>query len=488
LSLDRKIMGGYLVVLVLMIIVATVGITGLSTIDSRYSKFLDVYEKLVDASNMLLYETANQPRYFRGYFLYPQLRDDYDQKLHDTYDRFDRIIEEAKAMALTREGVEMLDEISHLGQSYRKNLEILIDLTQEGKDDEARAMADEVANNQVAAELITKTEEFRAREQRLESEERADVMATQRMMMIAIILISAVALVAGLMIAVFLSRSISRQLRETISQLASSSAELSAAASQLATSSAETATAVSETTTTVEEVQQTAEVVCKKAKYVADTSKKAIQASQGGKKAVEESIEAMKRIQEQMESIAEGIVRLSEQSSAIGEITASVTDIAEQSNLLAVNAAIEAAKSGEHGKGFAVVAQEVKNLAEQSKQATGQVRSILNDIQKGINTAVMLTEQGSKASDAGVRQSALAGESIRTLLESIDEASQAVTQIAVSSQQQSAGMDQVVAAMENIKQASSESANSTQQTEATARNLHELSEKLLRMLNRQNRV
>jgi len=73
-------------------------------------------------------------------------------------------------------------------------------------------------------------------------------------------------------------------------------------------------------------------------------------------------------------------------------------------------------------------------------------------------------------------------------LESIDEASQAVTQIAVSSQQQSAGMDQVVAAMENIKQASSESANSTQQTEATARNLHELSEKLLRMLNRQNRV
>ena len=110
---------------------------------------------------------------------------------------------------------------------------------------------------------------------------------------------------------------------------------------------------------------------------------------------------------------------LSEQSTAIGEITATVADIAEQSNLLAVNAAIEAAKAGEQGKGFAVVAQEVKSLAEQSKQATGQVRSILSDIQKGINTAVMLTERGSKASEAGVKQSAVAGESIQVLVEQV---------------------------------------------------------------------
>ena len=132
-----------------------------------------------------------------------------------------------------------------------------------------------------------------------------------------------------------------------------------------------------------------------------------------------ESIEVMNRIREQMESIAESIVRLSEQGQTIGEIIATVNDLAEQSNLLAVNAAIEAARAGEQGKGFAVVAQEVKSLAEQSKQATAQVRAILGDIQKATNSAVMATEQGSKAVEAGVAQSTQAGEAIRLLAESI---------------------------------------------------------------------
>src|SRR4028119_1286641 len=105
----------------------------------------------------------------------------------------------------------------------------------------------------------------------------------------------------------------------------------------------------------------------------------------------------MQRIREQMEAIGESMMRLSEQSQAIGAIIATVDDLAQQSNLLAVNAAIEAAKAGEQGKGFAVVAQEVKSLADQSKQATTQVRTILNDIQKATGAAVMATEQGSKA-------------------------------------------------------------------------------------------
>ena len=179
-----------------------------------------------------------------------------------------------------------------------------------------------------------------------------------------------------------------------------------------------------------------------------------------------------------MESIAESIVRLSEQGQTIGEIMLSVNDLAEQSNLLAVNASIEAAKAGEQGKGFAVVAQEVRNLAEQSKQATIQVRSILNDIQKATNAAVMVTEQGSKAVDAGVRQSVQAGESVQKLGENIAEAAQAATLIAASSQQQMVGMDQVAQAMESIKMASTQNVASTRQTEAAAKNIQDLGRKL----------
>jgi methyl-accepting chemotaxis protein len=177
-------------------------------------------------------------------------------------------------------------------------------------------------------------------------------------------------------------------------------------------------------------------------------------------------------------------VRLSEQGQAIGEIMASVNDLAEQSNLLAVNASIEAAKAGEHGKGFAVVAQEVRNLAQQSKQATAQVRTILSDFQKATSTAVMATEQGSKAVDSGVKQSAEASEAIRILTDSISEAAQAAAQIAASSQQQRVGMDQVALAMESIKQASLQNASSTKQGEAAAMNLHTLGQKMKLLVER----
>ncbi len=273
-------------------------------------------------------------------------------------------------------------------------------------------------------------------------------------------------------------RRVTREIQESISVLASSAQQIVATTTQVASAAAETAAAVSETTTTIEQVKQTAQLSSQKAKYVSETAHKVAQVSQGGKKSAAESVEAMKQIREQMESIAESIVRLSEQSQAIGGIMLTVNDLAEQSNLLAVNASIEAAKAGEQGKGFAVVAQEVRNLADQSKQATAQVRSILAEIQKATNAAVMVTEQGSKAVEAGVKQSAQTGESVQQLTESIAEAAQAATQIAASSQQQMVGMDQVALAMENIKTASTQNVASTKQTESAAKNIDELGRKL----------
>ena len=168
---------------------------------------------------------------------------------------------------------------------------------------------------------------------------------------------------------------------------------------------------------------------------------------------VSETMEGINHIKGLMETVAESVVMLSEQTQAIGEIITVVNDLAQQSNLLAVNAAIEASKAGEHGKGFAVVAQEIKSLADQSKQATEQVRTILGDIQKATGKSVLAAEQVSKAVEGGVKQTTESGESIRKLAESISEAAQAAEQIAVSSQQQLAGMEQVAIAMENIKQA-----------------------------------
>ena len=265
-----------------------------------------------------------------------------------------------------------------------------------------------------------------------------------------------------------------KKIVETVNFLSSSTSEISASVSQLASSTAETSTSVSETSATAEEIKQTAQVAAQKAKYVSDTSRQAEQIAKDGRKAVEVTVESMDSIKAQMESIGASIMKLSEQGQAIGEIIAVVDDIADQTNLLAVNAAIEAAKADEHGKGFAVVAQEIRSLAEQSKQATTRVRTILNDVRKATSEAVLATEQGNKKVDAGVNQSQKAGESIQALTNSVAEAAQAGMQITASSQQQMAGTDQVAAAMENIKQATSQNAASTKQLDSTVRKLAEL--------------
>jgi methyl-accepting chemotaxis protein len=225
-------------------------------------------------------------------------------------------------------------------------------------------------------------------------------------------------------------------------------------------------------------MRQASELASQKAQYVTDTAQRALQVSQNGQKAVEETATVMDRIREQMETIAQTVVRLSEQSQSIGGIIASVTDLADQSNLLAVNAAIEAAKAGEQGKGFSVVAQEIKSLAEQSKQATAQVRGILSDVQKATSSAVMATEQGSKAVEAGVKQATQAGEANRALTETSGVALQAAVQIAASNQQQVVGMDQIGMAMVSINQAGSQNAGSLKQMEIAAKKLHEMGQSL----------
>lgn len=272
------------------------------------------------------------------------------------------------------------------------------------------------------------------------------------------------------------------EMRASAGVLTTSASEIVAITSQVAAGAAQTASAVNETTVTVEEVKQAAAVSSQKARAVSDSAQKVAQVSVAGQQAVSECQQGMQRIQEQMTFVADSILRLSEQSQAIGEIIASVNDLTEQSNLLAVNAAIEAAKAGEQGRGFGVVATEMKSLAEQSRQATAQVRTILGETQKATSSAVMATEQGSRAVALGVKQTQEAGETIRLLSDSIGDAARAATQIAASSQQQMVGMDQVAQAMDSIKLASQQNVGSTRQAELAAHNLSESGQKMVGVL------
>ena len=282
-----------------------------------------------------------------------------------------------------------------------------------------------------------------------------------------------------------MSRNLREQLsdlREVIGVLSVSSAEIRASSVQLAASTAQAGTSVTETSATVEEVCQTSRLADDKAHEVEAIAARASETSRAGLQATEEVIGRMQAIKSQMEAIGESVVQLSERSQAIGEVVATVNDLAEQSNLLAVNASIEAAKAGEHGRGFAVVAQEVRKLAELSKQATKQVRGLLREVQEATSKAAMTADRGNRAVEVGLAQSKSANEAIQELMERSEETALAASQIAASNQQQLVGMEQVKQAMQNIRQASGDIAASTRQSEQSAKELHTLGERLQVML------
>ncbi|RPJ50818.1 MAG: methyl-accepting chemotaxis protein, partial [Chloroflexi bacterium] len=272
------------------------------------------------------------------------------------------------------------------------------------------------------------------------------------------------------------------QAREVAASLTSASAEILAATTQQASGSSEQSAAIAQTSTTVDEVKAIGEQAVLRAQEVYEASNRTVEVSRDGQVTVRETIASMARIKDRVEGIAENILALSEQTQQIGEIIATVSTIAAQSNMLALNASVEAARAGEHGKGFAVVAAEVRSLAEQSRQATVQVKAILQDIQKATNATVMATEEGAKVVEQGVR---LAGQTQAVLAQLsgvIDESAQRASQVMAGGRQQTSGVEQIALAMQNINSAMIQSLASTRQAEKAAQELNDLAQRLNSMV------
>ena len=226
----------------------------------------------------------------------------------------------------------------------------------------------------------------------------------------------------------------------------------------------EQAASVNEITASLEEIEKSATQTMGKAKTLGHAAEHTRKKGQQGLDAVEQSINGMTNVREKVQLIAATILELSNKTQQVGEITAVVNNLAQQSKMLALNASIEAAKAGEAGKGFAVVAAEVKNLAEQSEQSTAQVQKILEDIRHATEKAVMATEEGTKGVDQGTTLVEQTGEIVRNLTEVIHETTVASQQIEAAVSQESVGIKQITAGMNEINQVTATFVESVQQT------------------------
>ncbi len=280
----------------------------------------------------------------------------------------------------------------------------------------------------------------------------------------------------------FISRSISRSLIAGAQSARDVADQIMQATERQKQNMQNTATAVAETTTTVDEIRQTSEGASRQAERVAQDAEANIAAATQAEEAVEHGLEAMQMIRQEVEGIARNILDLSEKNLQIGEIVQTVNGLAEQSNLLAVNASIEAAKAGEHGRGFSVVASEVKTLAGRSKDATEQIRTILADIQKSSNAAVMVTEQGVKRVEEGQGLIEELGQTIRALGRVVESNVDSARQISMTSKQQLAGVEQINQAMQSLGDSTTESAASTAQLTAASVQVRGVSDQLNNLL------
>lgn len=258
-------------------------------------------------------------------------------------------------------------------------------------------------------------------------------------------------------------------------EISSSSEELAAGAHEQTAQASEIAAAIQQMTTTIMETTRHANLAT-------EASKKAGSLAVDGGKVVQETVSGMQKIAEVVRDASDTVKTLGKNSESIGEIVQVIDDIADQTNLLALNAAIEAARAGEQGRGFAVVADEVRKLAERTTKATKEISVMISQIQKDTAGAVKSIEEGNSEVSRGKELAEKAGKSLQQIIHGSNQVIDVINQVAAASEEQSSASEQISKNIENISAVTNQSAMGTQQIARSANHLTELTEQLRNLI------
>lgn len=290
---------------------------------------------------------------------------------------------------------------------------------------------------------------------------------------------------------VYAMRTMIDNLRELVSQtvnismnIASASSQLHATSDQIATGAEEVAAQTSTVATASEEMASTSAEIAANCTNAAESSRRTSESASTGAAVVQETIVGMGKIAERVKQTAATIDALGTRSEQIGEIIGTIEDIADQTNLLALNAAIEAARAGEQGRGFAVVADEVRALAERTTKATKEIGTMIKAIQSETREAVRSMEEGVSEVEKGAVSSEKSGESLHDILNQINEVTMQINQIATAAEQQTATTSEITANIHQVTEVVSQSARGAEETSAAAAQLAEQSQQLQNLVNK----
>jgi methyl-accepting chemotaxis protein len=474
-TFGRTIVAGFGVGMVLIIAVGVIGLVGVRSVVTSKDRVIKVDSQLVITSQQMLSLRNQRSAAIRGY-LWTGDETARDEALQ-VAGQLRAKVAEARKLVHTSRGRQLLDQISAADAEADVVRTQLIAVKARGAGP-AEVLAAYAAASQKRNPLKSLLTTFSDYEQNLAvaGARSSDSAATRNSWLIVGVLIVAILLAAGVPMVV--TRRLRVRIGSAVGEVQSSSAELASTANQQAVGAMEQATAMSEISTTITELLATSRQITESAQRVSEVAGLTNAAGASGWSTVSAAQESMVEIRRQVDVIVNHMLELGDKSQRIGVVLDIVSELAEQTNILAINSTIEAAGAGESGRRFAVVADEIRKLADRVAESTKEIRVLIEVVRAAVHTTVMATEIGSKAVDAGSAQFAGVAASFEQIVGLVTSTTEAAQEIELSTKQQTTAVEQVNFAVTNVTQTTKESEASSSQTLQTASQLAELSTRL----------
>ena len=475
-TFQKKVIAGFGTMVILSIVMALVAIYALRSVVTGKDAVISVNAQCLTDAARLEGAGYQQAAGFRGFLASPEGR--FLKERTTAQDDIEHLLREMRPIVQTEQGKSMLAEIEKLetALSLGQDRAIAVRTSSRGLEASLQMMREDILP--VRAQLASQIDAFVEREQRLLEAAKVESTKHSSVSTIWLVCLSIVGVLFAAATAFFLGRTLSHQIGSAVQHVQSSSAELQTTANQQATGAKETATAMNEVTTTMSELLATSRQITESAQQVAHIAEQTAAAARGGGQTVTKAQGSIEAIRRQVNTIVGHMLELGKKSQLIGGVLDIITELAEQTNILSINATIEAAGAGEQGKRFAVVGEEIRKLSDRVGGSTKEIRALVEEIRGAVNTTVLATESGSKAVDAGLHEFEEVTRGFKSIAELVQTTTQAAREIELSIKQQMSAVEQVNVAITGAAQASRENEASSTQTLQTATQLAHLSHDL----------